>query len=207
VSFSFLYGWWGTYTTQIQVDVDEDVRESNNRNNELIFDVMVQNQPFSIDFTVLPDTTVVEPPRTLGADEFTPLNLLFNLGASTSDPCFATPLQLIDFEGDITLTSEDANEACAESPLSVTITRRFVSDVQVFVLPTEPSEATVAYFSQPTDTEPFFVTPPTTLTPGEPIAIGGIGESGHEIRRIEVRVDGQPVRVTRLVLQPPPTAP
>ncbi len=207
VSFSFLYGWWGTYTTQVQVDVDEDVRESNNRNNELIFDVVVQNQPFGIDFTVLPDTTVVEPPFTLGADEFTPWNLLFNLGATASDPCFATPLQLIDIDGDITLASDGANDACLDSPLSITITRRFISDAQIFVLPIEPGEATVAYFAQANDTEPFFVTPPLALTPGEAVALGGIGASGNEIRRIEVRMNGQPVHVTRLVLQPPPTAP
>jgi len=206
VSFSWLYGWWGRYTTQVQVDVDDDVEESNNRNNEFIFNVNIQELPFNIDFTLLPDTTIVEPPLALGGDQYVAWNLLFNTAAPQTDPCFATPLQLIDVDGDTLMTTaDDAEPTCAELPLSIIVTRRFVSDAQVFLLPEEAGSATLTYYSDAAGTQPILTTPSVTMTPGEIIALGGIGNATSQIRRIDIDTTTSSVRVTRLVLSPPPT--
>jgi hypothetical protein len=206
VSFEWLYGWWGRYTTQVQVDVDDDVQESNSRNNELIFNVNIQELPFNIDFTLLPDTTIVEPPVMLGSDEFTAWNLLFNLAAPQSDPCFATPLQLIDVAGDIVLTpADDISANCAALPLSITVTRRFVSDAQVFVTAQQAGDATITYFSDAAGTQRIASSNAVALNPGDVVMLGGVGLTGAEIRRIHVQMSGQPVQITRLVLSPPPT--
>ena len=205
VSFNWLYGWWGSYTTQVQVDVDDEVAESNNRNNEFVFNVNIQNLPFSIDFTLLPDTSIVEPPYVIGSDDYVTWNLLFNAAVPQTDPCFAAPLQLIDVEGDTVLTYGSDAAACNTLPLSVSITRRFVSDAQVFLLADQPGEATVTYYSDLAGTQVIFTSPVTPLNVGEMTAISGIGASGNQVRRIDIRTTNQAVRVTRLVLSPPPS--
>ncbi len=70
ITFPFSYGWWGTYTTQVFVDLDGEVRESNERNNVRPFDVTLQDLPFDIDFTLLPDNTFVEPPVTINSETY-----------------------------------------------------------------------------------------------------------------------------------------
>ncbi|MDX2160167.1 MAG: CHAT domain-containing protein [bacterium] len=204
VSFSYLYGWWGDYTTQIQIDVDEQVPESNNRNNEAVFPINVERVPFHIDFTILPDLSIVEPPLILGSDEFIPWSVQFSVATEADPVCFDTPLQLIDLDGDIVLTNQGISAACADAPLTIMIERRFVSDALIELIPATTGEAAVAYFRSQTDDEPFFVTPAVTLTPGTAITLGGVGEAGGEIRRIEIRTTSQPVQLTRLTLLPPP---
>ncbi len=205
VSFPFLYGWWGTYTTLFQVDLEGQVRESNELDNRRPFPITLSNQPFGIDFTVLPDNSTVEPPITVGSDLFDPWRLDFLPALEVGDPCLAAPLMLTEIESDagpdIVLSIHD--DICANSPLSVRIVRGFVSDAQVVLLPAAAGEATVTYFSDLNGTLQIGQTPPTPLNPNAVVTIGGLGESA-QIRRIDITSAGQPVRLTRLILFPPP---
>ncbi|MFN8529836.1 MAG: CHAT domain-containing protein [Anaerolineae bacterium] len=204
ISFEYLYGWWGNYTTQLIVDVDGEVNESDNRNNERVFSIDVQSIPFDIDFSLLPDTSATEPPIILASDMFIPWNMVFSPAVAQTDPCFASDLQLIDVDTDIVLTTERGSANCITLPLSVTFTRRFVSDVQVTVLPIQSGEATLAYFTNASDTTPLFTTDPVALTAGIPATLGGIDIDDAQIRRVEINMPGQPVRLTELILSPPP---
>jgi hypothetical protein len=204
VSFPFLFGWWGEYTTQINVDVDAEVVETDERNNRLPFPITLANLPFNIDFTLLPDNSIVEPPLTLGSDTFDNWNLDFSLAVPQTDPCFATPMELLevtDPEEDILLAAQAG--VCDQQPVSVRITRRFVSDAEVFILPSAVGEATVILFSDFAGTQEVGRSEGIALTPGQISQVSGIG-GGIEIRRVDVSTPGQRVQITRLVLSPPP---
>ncbi|NDJ59659.1 MAG: CHAT domain-containing protein, partial [Chloroflexi bacterium] len=78
VSFLYSYGWWGDYQTQVRVDIDSEIVEGDEQNNFRFLPIEVaRDVPFTIDFTRLANTQLVDPPQVLGSDDYIPWNLTF----------------------------------------------------------------------------------------------------------------------------------
>jgi hypothetical protein len=202
ISFPFSYGWWGEYNTQIVVDVDSEVVESDARNNRKPFIVQLADAPFMIDFSLLPTNEIVQPPLDLALDAYLAWNMAFNLAAEDEPECADTPFQIVDLSGDLAIVPNvNADSACAALPISITFQRPIIGALVEVTL----SEAGSAEFTSYAD-----------LAGTQPIAsAAAAGDSGAtlelttadgetaRIRRIDVETPDQVARITRLVLSPP----
>ena len=208
ISFPFSYGWWGEYNSLINVDVESEVEEGEERNNRHPFLItLAKDQPFQVDFSLLPNNTLVETPFRLGGDDFIPWNLDFTLGSMAAG-CLNAPIDLIDVDNDVILSaSADADSSCAEETLNITIIRAPVGAAQVELMPLQSGSATVTYYANPSGGTPILRLPTEQVTVGEPIIIGVPEPQGQLIRRIEIDMGDQPVRLSRLILFPIPDNP
>lgn len=205
VSFPFSYGWWGSYNSQVLVDIDSQVFESDERNNRRPLSINMSNAPLDVDFTLLPSNEIVNPPYTLGTDEFAPWNLAFAIAEASRPDCVSTSMQLVDVNGDIALQPlaiDPLPDDCASQTLSVTIGRRAVSDAQIEIVPSLNGVLTLTMFASETGTQPVFETS-IGVTAGELTRLGPTDSVPRQIRRIDLRLDNQPVRITRMILAPP----
>lgn len=205
VSFPFSYGWWGSYNTQVVVDIDSQVREGDERNNRRPFEIVLSDVPFEIDFSLLPSNEIVNPPHTVGSDEFVPWNLVFAINEPIRPECADTSIQLLDASGDILLQPVSVPPLAADCDLqtfSITILRNPVSDARIEIVPFSAGEVTLTYYSDMDGTNPVFETT-QQVTAGGPTLLGPDDDTPRQIRRIDVRVSDQPVRITRMILSPP----
>ena len=205
ISFPYSYGWWGEFNTLMNIDVDSEIGESEERNNRRPFVITLDRElPFDVDFSLLPNNTLVEPPFRLGGDDFFPWNLDFMVGNLAAPACLDAPLDLLETtDGDVILTpGADTSAACVDQPLTITIIRGPVGDAQIEVVPLESGTATLRLYSNPTTGDAIFTSEPIAVTAGEPILLGATDGVDRQIRRIEISVEGQPVQLTRLVLLP-----
>ncbi len=205
VSFPYSYGWWGEFNTLMNIDVESEIAEGEERNNRRAFPITLANdQPFTVDFSLLPNNTVVETPFRLGGDDFIPWNLDFIFGTLANAGCVDAPIDLLEApEDDVILTiGDDADPNCAAQPLNITIIRAPVGDARVEIVPTQAGVATVRYFSNPNAGTAIFESEPLAVNAGEPVLLGAFDNVPRLIRRIEISIDNQPVRLTRLTLLP-----
>ena len=205
ISFSYNYGWWGEFDSIINVDVASEVAESEERNNRRPFPItLADDLPFVVDFSLLPNNTVVETPFRLGADDFIPWNLDFTVGSLAEAGCIDTPLDLLDHDADdviLTLGAEAAPN-CVTQALNITIIRAPVSDAQVAIIPLESGIVTLRLYSNPSGGTPIFESAPQAVVGGERVLLGAFDSQPRLIRRIEINLDNQPVRLTQLTLLP-----
>ncbi len=205
ISFSYNYGWWGEFDSIINVDVESEVTESEERNNRRPFPItLADDLPFVVDFSLLPNNTVVETPFRLGSDDFFPWNLDFTVGSLADAACIDTPLDLLDHNvDDVILTiGAEADPACALQALNITIIRNPVADAQIEIIPALAGVVTLRLYSNPSGGEPIFVSEPQAVNPGEQVTLGAFDGQPRLIRRIEISLDNQPVRLTQLTLLP-----
>ena len=180
----------------------EDRDERNNRRQFPI--TLADDLPFVVDFSLLPNNTVVETPFRLGSDDFFPWNLDFTVGSLADAGCIDTPLDLVDQDADdvvLTLGAEAA-PACVTQPLNITIIRQPIADVQLEIIPTQAGVVTLRLYSNPSGGEPIFVNAPQAVNAGEQVTLGTFDGQPRLIRRIEISLDNQPVRLTQLTLLP-----
>jgi hypothetical protein len=203
VSFPYSYGWWGEFITELRVDVDSEIGEQDERNNRRAFTIMLaEDQPFVVDFSLLPNNTVVETPLRLSSETFFPWNLTFAVGDMASS-CLDAPLDLLENGDDVILTvSADADPTCALLPLSITIIPAPVADAQIEVITEAAGTAVLRFYSNPSGGAPIFESPPQPVNAGEVVRLGAFDDQPRQIRRIEISLSGQPVRITRLTLLP-----
>ncbi|MBC7814669.1 MAG: CHAT domain-containing protein, partial [Burkholderiales bacterium] len=69
-SLTYSYGWWGSYDSIVNIDIDGDVEESDERDNLVTSTITLSNEPFDIDFSFLPNGDIITPPLTLVGGEF-----------------------------------------------------------------------------------------------------------------------------------------
>jgi hypothetical protein len=142
----------------------------------------------------------------VGSDEFVPWNLVFAINEPIRPECADTSIQLLDVSGDILLQPLSVPPLAADcdlQTLSVTILRNPVSDAQIEILPFAPGEVTLIYYSDTGGSDPVFETTQTLTTGGELALLGPTDGTPRQIRRIDVRISDQPVRITRMILSPP----
>jgi hypothetical protein len=205
VTFPFSYGWWGAYSSQLRVDLDSEVQEIDERNNNKLFNVQLADEPFEIDFSLLPTNELVSPPYALGSDEFIPWNLLFSINEATRPDCADTSMQLVEVDGDIVLMPAAVAPLpadCETQALSITVLRRPASAVEVGLLPFVDGNASLNYFADVTGTVSVLSTV-TPVTAGEAVVLTSIGSMAQQISRIDIRLSNQAVRLTSLTLSPP----
>lgn len=206
VSFPFSYGWWDSYNTQVVVDIDSQVREGDERNNRHPFEISLSDVPFEIDFTLLPSNEIVNPPYMLGSDEFVPWNLVFAVNEPIRPECADTSIQLLDVEGDILLQPVSVPPLvpdCELQTLSINILRNPVSDTRIEILPFVEGEASLIYYADSAGTDPVFEATTAVEAGGQPVLLGPDDGVPRQIRRIDLRLTDQPVRITRMILSPP----
>lgn len=203
LSFLYSYGWWGTYDTQIRVDVDTEVDETNNRNNQGFFEITIdEDLPLTVDFSLLPTTNQpTVPPLPLTPDIFALWNLEFGV-VTTGTTCEEVPLQLADVNDDVVVMvdQETVTDACEELPLSTTILRAPVSQAEMTVIPQLDGTATFTYYADTAGTQVVYESPEIAITADEPITLQPPDDEARTIRRIDVATPGQTVRLTRLTL-------
>lgn len=202
ITFPFSYGWWGTYTTQVFVDLDSDVRESDERNNLRPFDITLQDLPFDIDFTVLPDNSFVEPPMPITSETYDLWN--FEIIPETSDfpECAGTTLQLADASGDVVLEPVAIND-CASVPLSIRILRAPVAGVDTELLVDTDSTVTIQYFADIAGQILISEERDVPVEAGELVTFAFNENVPQPIARIDIQPSSGRVRLSRMVLYPP----
>ncbi|HVU10306.1 MAG TPA: CHAT domain-containing protein [Phototrophicaceae bacterium] len=203
ISFPFSYGWWGTYSSQLRVDSDTRVVESDESNNFKFLEVDMALQPFVVDFSLLPSNQLVEPPMTLAQDTFASWNLDFAVDASSNPACANTPLELVDQGEDVLLTVGSDNAACKNLPISITILRAPVSAATAEIIPVADGSATYAYYGDADGKQVLFQSQPVPLQAGQVTQLAPNDTTRRAIRRIEISVPGQQIQLTRLMFSPP----
>lgn len=203
ISFPFSYGWWGEYSTFLTVDIDAEINDIDRRNNRQAFQITVADQPMEVDFTRLPDNTIVEAPQAINADAYEGWNLRLGVVNANLPACADAGL-LLDDPGDgdpaLSLNPAALEPECADLPISIAVTRRVVGRMTAEILPTASGTATITYYSDLAGTrvlaQPFTV----TTIEGEPIELNAGAAVISGIRRIDVRTPGQRVLITRVTL-------
>ncbi len=204
VSFPFSYGWWQTYTSQVNVDADTQVEESDNRNNSRSFQIETARKPFEIDFTLLPLNHLAEPPVAIDASSFAPWNLTFEPDTTSQPDCADTGLQLVQRGRLIALSSSDDDPTCANLPLIIRILRAPVGAADVQILPVAAGTASLTYYADLDGTQPLLQTAPITLTAGNAVTLSAGDDTLRSIQRIDVSALGQAVQITHVTLTPRP---
>ena len=201
ISFPYSYGWWGSYSSQIIVDADSEIAETDERDNRKFPVIQLDDtRPFVVDFTLLPDNQIVTPPHALTATEFVPWNLAFAAVSSGGESCIGTPFQIIGLtEGNALTAGEDATAACAQSPLAV-ILRKPVGNVAVQLSSASAAQATLIYFSDESGTNELYRSAPVAVRAGSESVLGANDGVQRRVRRVEISTGGQPVMLTRLSL-------
>jgi hypothetical protein len=200
ISFPFSYGWWGSYSSQLRVDVAKAVDESDPLNNARFFEVELSREPFEMDFSLVPPSEPVEPPLTFSENVFEPWNLRF-AATTTQTDCANAPLTLFERETDVLLAISRDNPDCQTLPLTVFVGRSGLSAAVIEILPEADGNAFLNYFG--TSTQSIFQSPPIPVRAGQPVELRTDDVPNAVIRRIEVSVPGQVVQLTRLVLSAP----
>jgi hypothetical protein len=206
VSVRFVYGWWGTYSAQIKIDVDSQVAESDERDNNLPFDITLSDNPFEIDFTLFPDNEIVQPPLLLPDGAFDGWGLDIGVNTAGRTDCDAAALRVDDAaDGFVALSMQPAPELppdCAMLPLQFVVTRRVVANAMLEVRTPDDGSVTMILYADSAGTRAINSFRVSTAA-GEIAAVGVNDGVIRNVRRIDVRADGQAVAVTRLILFSP----
>jgi hypothetical protein len=200
ISFPVSYGWWGTYNTQLVVDVDAEVVETDARDNRRPFQLTMADAPFEIDFAILPPAEIVEPPFSLTPDSFVPWNLRFTFTPPDGITCPDARLRIIDREGDLVLAVDDRDPACRTGRITTDILRDGVGAVQVELLPAADDAAvSLTTYSAPDSADPLNIFRASPTQADMPLLLGDGVVSGGIIRRFEIAFTGE-VHLTRIVM-------
>jgi len=169
ISFPYSYGWWGSYNTQVVVDVDSEVRESDERDNRRPFDITLADVPFEIDFSLLPSNEIVQPPLEVTNDTFALWN--FTLASAESPACPDAALELVEVNEGIGVQVNSSDDSCRNLPIAITILRRPVSGATLLVTTERAANITIAFFANADDDVPVFTTDPIAVAADEMVSI------------------------------------
>jgi hypothetical protein len=198
LSFPFTYGWWGSYSSLITVDIDGEVVESDERNNRDAFIIELdRSRPFVVDFTLLPSNEIVVPPRMLAADEFALWSLNFVLDRPG---CADAPLALIASTPRILLAPAEGAADCGNAPLAITIDQP-AGGVSAVVVASGPGDLTMTLYADAEGTEPIYESAAIPVAAGQTVPLNP-GAPTNSVRRIEIAATGQPVQLSKLTLLP-----
>ena len=152
----------------------------------------------------LQDDPVLGTAPRLGADDFNPWNREFTDSALADAGCIDSPLDLIDNDAHdiIQPLGAKADTNCVTQALNITVIRAPVSDAQVEIIPLESGIVTLRLYSNPSGGTPIFESAPQAVVGGERVLLGAFDAQPRLIRRIEITLDNQPVRLTQLTLLP-----
>jgi CHAT domain-containing protein len=202
---TFLYGWWGTYDSVINVDDTGDVREIDDRvNNRRTVTITVDPlAPFEIDFSLLPTLEASTPGDLLLSDMLVPWNMAIGVSGRERSDCAATPIRFAQAaDGDMTITPEATGVTadCLFQPLAVELAQP-AGNARAAIVPAANGQGTmVLYGDRAGNQELFRFT--ANMTAGVPVTLGAEVGAGVRIRRVELFADGQPITLTTLVLLP-----
>jgi len=202
ISFPFSYGWWGTYNSQLRVDADSQVVESDERNDTKPFEVDMARLPFDVDFSLLPSNQLVDPPMTLDPHQFDNWNLQFTVNAGSNAACASAPMVLNQQADDVFLSIGGDNAACKMLPLSITILRGPVSTAVAEIIPVADGKVTFTYYTDTAGQQQIFQSPAVDVKAGVIAQLAPADTTARQIRRIDINANGQAIQLTRLTLTP-----
>jgi hypothetical protein len=131
IIINYRFPWWGTYASTAWVNPDNKVPEKNPVNNFMLRNVITSNDPFVIDFSRLPDGSLLEP-RDLAGNEFAAWGFL--LSATGDAECSGAVVKLGFSENgasQISTGKPGQENACADLPISFTLNAPPASTFQV----------------------------------------------------------------------------
>ncbi len=200
LSFPFSYGWWGSYSSQIVVDADSEVAESDERDNrEATIIELDPTRPFVVDFTLLPTNQIVEPPLALEADAFALWNLHFALQGAD---CAATPLRLIAAPPRTLLTpAEETAPDCMNAPLDIAIDQP-VSSLTAVVVASAAGSAHMTLYADEAATQVVYESAAVPVVAGQTVLLTPREPLESSIRRATIAVSGGPAQLSKLTLYP-----
>lgn len=200
LSFPFSYGWWGSFSSQIMVDVDSEVDESDERNNREPAIIEVDPlRPLLVDFTLLPSNEIVQTPLTVDGEAFALWNLHFGLDAAD---CAETAFVLTDAPPRTILSAaEGMPDTCATAPLTVS-TDLPVSNIGFVVVADAPGYATLTLSSDEAGENVIYESAAVPVAAGQTVPLMGSGVLRDSVQHAVVTVTGGPVRVSKLTLYP-----
>jgi hypothetical protein len=204
ISFPYSYGWWGSYSSQIIVDADSEVDETDERDNrEAAIVELDPDSEFDIDFTLLPNNEIVSPPRNLGPLEFLNWKLAFSVSATDDNAeCGNTPFAIIELgNANALATAENALPACATLPMVIKLSDP-VRQVNLQLAPSSEEDIILKLFTDSQGQELAFESEPLATQSGETIELGADDDFSGRIRRIEIDSPSQSVNLTRITLFP-----
>lgn len=206
ISVPYVYGWWGTYSAQIRVDVDSQVQESDERNNILPLEIVMSNNPFDIDFTLLPENRIVQTPLSPADDAFLPWGIDLSVDARSAPECARVPLRIIDLDDGFVAVEIAADNlpSCASLPISIVVTRRVVANAMVEAGTLAGGEVTMRLYEDAQGQRPIGEVFSAQIQPGESVLLGVDDGVVRNVRRIDVAANGAPIRLSRLILFQPP---
>jgi hypothetical protein len=202
---TYVYGWWGTYRSVINVDISGDVRETDEvRNNRQTIAITVDPAaPFEIDFSLLPPLEPTEPGMLLATDALVDWNMAIGMATEGRPDCADTPIRFVQREdGDMAITPEATGTSaeCPTQPLSIEL-RQPVSNAQAEIIPAANGTATLILYGDLAGQQELFRFT-ANLQAGVPVLLGEAVGAGARIRRADIVADDQPVTLTRLVFLP-----
>jgi hypothetical protein len=115
---TYRFGWWGTYLTTAWVNPDNRAPESNIFNNFVPRTLNTGSEPFTVDFSRLPDDSLLEA-GVLRGDEFDKWLLRMRVETDGNAECSAAVLllTLMDDLNQITTGLPNAPQRCANLPV------------------------------------------------------------------------------------------
>lgn len=201
ISFPYSYGWWGSYSSLITLDIDNEVAEIDERDNR---DATVlelnETSPFIIDFSLLPDNAIVTPPQTIDSQAFFDWNMIWGPAIGAAD-CLEGDFEIIEVGFGLGLARTTTPESCVAQPLSVNL-RRSVSNAEIEITPEQDGTAIATFYGDLNGEEVLFTTGEVIVTGGVPISFSLPEGQNAIVRRVDVSLTDQRVQVTQLVLFP-----
>jgi hypothetical protein len=145
---TYRFGWWGTYLTTAWVNPDNRAPESNIFNNFVPRTLSTSSESFVVDFSRLPDESLLEP-SALRGDEFAKWSLALRVETDGNPECAAASLllTLADDLNQVTTGLPNAPLRCANLPvifeLSQPLDAPRLNGARVEFLPTASGEYTL----------------------------------------------------------------
>jgi len=145
---TYRFGWWGTYLTTAWVNPDNRAPESNIFNNLVPRTLSTSGEPFVVDFSRLPDESLLEP-SALRGDEFAKWSLALRVETDGNPECAAASLllTLADDLNQVTTGLPNAPSRCANLPVIFELSQPSdgprLNGARVEFLPTASGEHTL----------------------------------------------------------------
>ncbi len=198
------FTWWGAYVPEVRLDVDNQLKETDEFNNTRRSPVVVADSPFSIDFGVLPSGDTIVQSMAVSADTFAAWG--FHLEAiPTADPACAAVVPWIVVTPAAHVLSTGLPESptiCTDAGIALVLDRQAVGGVSIDFVAGQGAEYTLTAFDE--EGEELDRLPQTFTTNAGNLELSGGFPSPLEISRAELSgVSGVPTQITRLAIFDP----
>jgi len=144
------FNWWGAFVSEVRIDIQSDIAETDELNNIVRLPVVTSNAPFEIDFKELPGGMLVQQSTPVAADTFAAWGFRFEAAPGDNAACAsAVPWIIVDGEDHYLGTGlPNDPSACTDAGLVVVLERNPVSGLVVQFEARLEAEYTLSAFDE-----------------------------------------------------------